>query len=326
MTSCFVVMGFNTKKIPNTNIEVDLNAVYSNIIKPVILNKELTSIHGENRFRADEVYTTQNITKTFIEGIFKADIVIADITTLNQNAIYELGLRHAMRPKSTIILCDNHTAKINFFDISHLPQIRYDSDKVNELDEVVRVKDILTEYITSAINSDERFIDSPVFENNLYTIVERNNSMEESNNISIETSQNSFMDLARIAKKFKDAEEYVTAENLYKELLEKGYVDDEILAGYLLSAYKKDEKSLDNLREAQRKINTYLDINNTTYHKILGIYGAIFLRIFYITNDKRDLLSAINYYRLGMNFEDNNLLSLVYHKFIISRLICIMIF
>ena len=31
MTSCFVVMGFNTKKIPNTNIEVDLNAVYSNI-------------------------------------------------------------------------------------------------------------------------------------------------------------------------------------------------------------------------------------------------------------------------------------------------------
>lgn len=212
-----------------------------------------------------------------------------------------------MRPKSTIILCDNHTAKINFFDISHLPQIRYDSDKVNELDEVVRVKDILTEYITSAINSDERFIDSPVFENNLYTIVERNNSMEESNNISIETSQNSFMDLARIAKKFKDAEEYVTAENLYKELLEKGYVDDEILAGYLLSAYKKDEKSLDNLREAQRKINTYLDINNTTYHKILGIYGAIFLRIFYITNDKRDLLSAINYYRLGMNFEDNNI-------------------
>ncbi|VIR76445.1 Uncharacterised protein [Streptococcus pneumoniae] len=30
MTSCFVVMGFNTKKIPNTNIEVDLNQVYNN--------------------------------------------------------------------------------------------------------------------------------------------------------------------------------------------------------------------------------------------------------------------------------------------------------
>ena len=45
---------------------------------------------------ADEVFSTQSITKTFIEGILKADIVIADITTLNQkNAIYELGLRHA---------------------------------------------------------------------------------------------------------------------------------------------------------------------------------------------------------------------------------------
>lgn len=31
MTSCFVVMGFNTKKIPNTNIEVDLNQVYNNL-------------------------------------------------------------------------------------------------------------------------------------------------------------------------------------------------------------------------------------------------------------------------------------------------------
>ncbi|HHR6810750.1 TPA: hypothetical protein ACS82A_001463 [Streptococcus pneumoniae] len=88
MTSCFVVMGFNTKKIPNTNIEVDLNQVYNNLIKPTILEKELVSVHGKNHFRADEVFSTQSITKTFIEGILKADIVIADITTLNQNAIY----------------------------------------------------------------------------------------------------------------------------------------------------------------------------------------------------------------------------------------------
>ena len=85
MTSCFVVMGFNTKKIPNTNIEVDLNQVYNNLIKPTILEKELVSVHGKNHFRADEVFSTQSITKTFIEGILKADIVIADITTLNPN-------------------------------------------------------------------------------------------------------------------------------------------------------------------------------------------------------------------------------------------------
>ena len=107
-------MGFGTKKIPNTNIEVDLNFVYNELIKPTIISKKLTSVYGQEQFRADEVYTTKSITKTFIEGIFKADIVIADITTLNQNAIYELGLRHAMKPKSTIILCDNHTAQIKF--------------------------------------------------------------------------------------------------------------------------------------------------------------------------------------------------------------------
>ena len=58
---------------------------------------------------------------------------------------------------------------------------------------------------------------------------------------------------------------------------------------------------------AQQNISKYIDINTTTYHKLLGIYGAIFLRIFYITKNRSDLMSAINYYRLGMNFEDRNI-------------------
>lgn len=306
MTSCFVVMGFGTKKIPNTNIEVDLNMVYNNIIKPTIINKNLTSVYSQNQFRADEVYTTQRITKTFIEGIFKADIVIADITTLNQNAIYELGLRHAMKPKSTIILCDNHTAQITFFDIHDLPQIRYDSDKINELPEVTRIKELLSNYIDSAINSDEQFIDSPVFEANLYRIISNSSETVETISSPI-ASQKSWSELVEVANALKDSQQYAAAEILYKKILDSGFHDDEIIAGYLLSSYKKDEKDIVNLRNAHKKLTPYLDIKTTTFHKILGIYGAIFLRIFYITNDKRDLLSAIHYYRLGMNYEDNNI-------------------
>lgn len=36
---------------------------------------------------ADEVFSTQSITKTFIEGILKADIVIAGITTLTKKML-----------------------------------------------------------------------------------------------------------------------------------------------------------------------------------------------------------------------------------------------
>jgi hypothetical protein len=304
--TCFVVMGFGTKKIPNTNIEVDLNFVYNELIKPTIISKKLTSVYGQEQFRADEVYTTQSITKTFIEGIFKADIVIADITTLNQNAIYELGLRHAMKPKSTIILCDNHTAQIKFFDIQDLPQIRYDSDKLNEYSEFKRIQELLSSYIDNAKNSDDHFIDSPVFQSNLYRVISNSLTSSQSNTTT-SNSQQSWSELTKVANALKDSQQYVEAEIIYKQILDSGFVDDEIVAGYLLSSYKKDETNVDNLKDSQKKLIPYLDIKTTTFHKILGIYGAIYLRIFYITKNKNDLLSAIHFYRLGMNYEDNNI-------------------
>lgn len=304
--TCFVVMGFGTKKIPNTNIEVDLNFVYNELIKPTIISKKLISVYGQEQFRADEVYTTKSITKTFIEGIFKADIVIADITTLNQNAIYELGLRHAMKPKSTIILCDNHTAQIKFFDIQDLPQIRYDSDKLNEYSEFRRIQELLSSYIDNAKNSDDHFIDSPVFESNLYHVISNSLTSSQSNTAT-SNSQQSWSELTKVANALKDSQQYVEAEIIYKQILDSGFVDDEIVAGYLLSSYKKDETNLDNLKDSQQKLIPYLDIKTTTFHKILGIYGAIYLRIFYITENKNDLLSAIHFYRLGMNYEDNNI-------------------
>ena len=304
--TCFVVMGFGTKKIPNTNIEVDLNFVYNELIKPTIISKKLTSVYGQEQFRADEVYTTQSITKTFIEGIFKADIVIADITTLNQNAIYELGLRHAMKPKSTIILCDNHTAQIKFFDIQDLPQIRYDSDKLNEYSEFKRIQELLSSYIDNAKNSDDHFIDSPVFHSNLYRVISNSLTSSQSNTTT-SNSQQSWSELTKVANALKDSQQYVEAEIIYKQILDSGFVEDEIVAGYLLSLYKKNETNIDNLKDSQQKIIPYLDIKTTTFHKILGIYGAIYLRIFYITKNKNDLLSAIHFYRLGMNYEDNNI-------------------
>jgi hypothetical protein len=35
------------------------------------------------------------------EQLLKADVVVADLSTSNRNAIYELGVRHALRPYTT---------------------------------------------------------------------------------------------------------------------------------------------------------------------------------------------------------------------------------
>ena len=45
--------------------------------------------------------------------LLHADLVIADITTFNPNAIYELGVRHAVRPYSTIILKEKMTLSLS---------------------------------------------------------------------------------------------------------------------------------------------------------------------------------------------------------------------
>ena len=170
--TCFVVMGYGVKKIPGTLVKLNLDDVYFKFIKPVLSRNHFKSVYSTQAYRGDEVPTSLAINKNFITSIFLADIVIADISTLNQNAIYELGLRHAMRPKSTIILCEELTiSKYPFFDISMNPQLRYHRKKIVS-DENYRksLQDKLEDILISCLGSNTDYIDSPVFDFNLYKI------------------------------------------------------------------------------------------------------------------------------------------------------------
>lgn len=54
----------------------------------------------------------QNILKDIIQPIFESDVVIADLTGLNANVMYELGLAHSFNKKTIVITKD---------DLSRLP-------------------------------------------------------------------------------------------------------------------------------------------------------------------------------------------------------------
>lgn len=56
--------------------------------------------------RADDLDNQQNIIKDIVVGIAEADIIIADLTGLNPNVFYELGIAHTM-DKKTIIITQN---------------------------------------------------------------------------------------------------------------------------------------------------------------------------------------------------------------------------
>src|ERR687884_476954 len=94
--TCFVVMGFGEKVDFQTGRKLNLDASYHNMIKPAVEDAGLECI------RADEIVHSGVIDVPMYEQLLKADIVIADLSTYNPNAFYELGVRHALRPFSTI--------------------------------------------------------------------------------------------------------------------------------------------------------------------------------------------------------------------------------
>ncbi len=52
---------------------------------------------------AGDLDNQQNILQDIVKGIYQADVIIADLTGLNANVFYELGLAHAMNKKVIII-------------------------------------------------------------------------------------------------------------------------------------------------------------------------------------------------------------------------------
>ena len=55
---------------------------------------------------AGDLDSQQSILKDIIEGIYQADVIVADLTGLNPNVFYELGICHALGKKVIIIIQD----------------------------------------------------------------------------------------------------------------------------------------------------------------------------------------------------------------------------
>lgn len=83
----FVIMPF----------EPAFDAVYEQLVMPA-LDKA-----GYCVKRADRLDTQQNVLRDIIQGIVLAELVVADVTTLNPNVFYELGVAHALERPTIII-------------------------------------------------------------------------------------------------------------------------------------------------------------------------------------------------------------------------------
>lgn len=152
--TCFVSLPFEREVDPHTDRILDFDFVYSEIVKPA------AEVAGYKSIRADELGGAISL-RPLIEQILTSELFIADVTTGNPNVLYELGLRHALRPYVTLVLMADRGRLP--FDLGYVRVIVYRTHKDGTIshEEAVRARDILAEAIGQGVGREG--IDSPVY-------------------------------------------------------------------------------------------------------------------------------------------------------------------
>jgi tetratricopeptide repeat protein len=150
---CFVLMGFGVKTDYRTQRVLDLDKTYR-IIKTAV------EAAGLDCIRADDLVHSGVIDKPMYEHLLEADVAIADLSTSNENAIYELGVRHALRPQTTIVLAEK---QFKFpFDVSHVVIRTYEHlGSGIDFEEALRLQGEITKALQELLSTPA--VDSPVY-------------------------------------------------------------------------------------------------------------------------------------------------------------------
>ena len=149
---CFVLMPFG-KKQDASGATVDFDAVYQKLIAPAIEDSGLEPL------RADEEMTGGIIHKPMFERLILCPYAVADLTTANANVFYELGVRHAIRPYSTVPVFARGMRLP--FDVAPIRALPYDVSKRGLPLKIEDTRKALAELLRDAR---QEKTDSPVFQ------------------------------------------------------------------------------------------------------------------------------------------------------------------
>jgi MAP3K TRAFs-binding domain len=150
---CFVLMPFGLKPDP-TGAMVDFDRIYSELIAPAISAADLEPL------RADQETIGGIIHKPMFERLILCPYAVADLTLANANVFYELGVRHAVRPWSTVpvIAATNRLP----FDVQMLRTVPYHlADGAPDPTKLRDAKAAITAMLVEARSGAK---DSPVFQ------------------------------------------------------------------------------------------------------------------------------------------------------------------
>lgn len=291
MKVCFVVMGFGKKTEYETGRTLDLNATYETIIEPAVTAQGLRCI------RADEITQSGFIDVKMYEMLLRADLVIADISTGNVNAVYELGVRHALRPNSTIIMNEDQ-GKL-YFDLNHISTFQYQhfGEDILAREAKRAVKD-LGELIGNIIAAQD--VDSPVY-TFLPKLISPRMSDEEYEELlgEAEEAQQLFSRHMREGEQFMRQSRHDLASQEFAAAMALKPGEPDILQKLALTTYKAQLPDEISALRAGLEIIRSLEPETSNDPETVGVAGAITKRLWLMEGDFESLEAAIQFYRRG---------------------------
>ena len=148
--TCFVIMPFGDK-VDKDGKTIHFDEVYETFIEPIVTALDIECI------RCDKIVEAGGIHNKMFTNIYDADVAVVDITMLNPNVFYELGMRHTIKKNVTIIIQQAGTQIP--FNISGFTVVPY------KLDDPVALKYAADQIQTMIKNgmANVRKSDSPIY-------------------------------------------------------------------------------------------------------------------------------------------------------------------
>lgn len=150
---CFVIIPFGNKPVGNRT--VDFDNIYNAVFVPAIADTPLPEGGNLIPHRTDKDFFSADIGQEMFEYIEYARIALADISSLNANVFYELGVRHRAHQAGTAIFRQLDVGLP--FDINHIKAFPYEYEPQEHLE---KSKQMITQVLTETLTRNK--LDSPV--------------------------------------------------------------------------------------------------------------------------------------------------------------------
>lgn len=298
--TCFVIQGFGEKTDFTNGRKLNLDASYAVI-------KEAVQDAGLNCIRADEIQHSGIIDTPMYQHLLNADVVIADLSTYNVNAAYELGVRYALRPYATIVIAEtefNYPFDFNhivFRTYKHLGQEGLSWQEANRF--IKELKAAITEIIAT------QKTDSPVYTflpnlapPNVFSAVSSSTDITNTANTNLSNASSSDQNAKQLLDKARQAmmqDNFGTAKPLFEAILQMRPNDEYVIQQLALATYKHKQPDPKTALLAAHKILQTLKPETTNDPETLGLWGAIHKKLWELEHDRKFLDEAISAYERG---------------------------